>query len=745
MFTTEEPQYGTCRNLVFLSRFVAFRVLLLFVTVLCQPFSSPAQRWEALGPDSVPRLIRTDDYSLRFASGIGRVSMLRMLPGKSVKEKKATLFLGTPYGSLWERQEDEAQWRVSATDQLPHIGISDLAIHPRCPDIRYLATGDPDCILDPNGPALSSEFCQSRGIVKSMDGGLTWSDTAIGLWYDTSGNLLKDYWQYPSRKIARKLLLDPSCPLRITVVIHTYSHKTKTYDGYIFQSEDAGMKWHMRLFVEDGFLKDLEYKPGNGKVMYTAGRSLFRSGDRGRSWIRLVGNGLPEDSLVKRIEIAPVPSKKSHLYALVIYKNSRNSDIFLSVDNGDHFERIVSAHASPEWRTAIAVDPVNPELVFFSAGNRVHRLFRNQGVWKQEYTGGFIHDDVHDLTFPGKESVLYASTDGGIHSSRDSGKTWKDLSRGLNIAECWSVSVSQTGPPGILAGLQDCGTILNRIFPDSSAGWWIVRGGDGMATAFDHQDEYIMYANDGNNRLLSRSIDGGLSWSRNLLPNRNENALYQRPFLSDPERQGVIYTGMRDVYKSIDFGDTWKKISSFDLVNKSDKLVAMAITPGDTNMFYAAFSNPAWRTEVSGKLFRTSNGGDTWKDVSMGLSGASWATITSVIVNNADNQQVFVAFRGGSDIKIMKSNDQGASWSNYSDGLESDCDINAMIMDSDSLQTLYIATHHGVFKRNRSDKNWSRLGEGLPRVMVSGLDIRYDTGTLYAGTHGRGVWSIRIR
>lgn len=266
-----------------------------------------------------------------------------------------------------------------------------------------------------------------------------------------------------------------------------------------------------------------------------------------------------------------------------------------------------------------------------------------------------------------------------------------------------------------------------------------------MATAVDYQDEYIMYANDGNNRLLSRSIDGGLSWSRNLIPDRNENALYQRPFIINPDKQGVIYTGMRDVYKSVDFGDTWKKMSSFDSVNKADKIVAMSLSTLDTNIFYVAFSNPAWKNDVTGKLFRTSDGGTSWQDVSKGLRGAAWATITSVLVNRLDSSQVFVAFRGGSEIKLMKSDDQGNSWSDYSEGLESDCDVNAMIMDSDSIQTLYIATHHGVFKRNRSDKMWSRLGEGLPRVMVSGLDIRFDTGTLYAGTHGRGVWSVVIR
>jgi len=720
-------------------------ILLLLAGICIIPDTSKAQQWISLGPDSTPALINPKDNAQRFAVGIGRVGMLKLNPKKKTRAEKQAMYLGTPFGGLWEFSESSGRWFPSSTNQLMHIGVSDLAFNPKKPKIRYLITGDPDCIMDPNGPALSSEYCQSRGIVKSIDGGMTWSDTAIGNWYNQEGKIESDFWNYPSLKIARKLLADPKCQNRLCVIVYTHNHSTKSYDATVYQSEDAGENWKPRLIATDAWLKDLEYKPCSRKVMYASGRGVYKSKDAGLNWLHLDKNGLPPDSIVMRIELALAISNPKVVYALVIYKNSGNSDIYLSEDDGGTFHKIISAQSSPEWRTAMVVDPNNHELVYFTAGNKVHRLYRYNKTWRQEYTGGFIHDDVHDLNFFKGDKTLFASTDGGLFGSTDSGKSWLDFNAGLNIAECWSIAVSQTGPVTLLSGLQDCGTILYKSSPDSLRGWWIVRGGDGMAAAFDYQNEFIMYANDGNNSLISRSIDGGSSWSRNLLPTRAESALYQRPFVIDPVHQGIIYTGLENVYKSIDFGDNWKKFSNIEGLGKYDRLVSLACSGKDTMLFYAAYANPSWDNDPKRKLFKTSNAGETWIDVTKGLKGVAWTNITSVIMDQQNPDVVFVGFRGGWDVKVMRSLNGGNSWEDYSSGFDNDSDVNALITDTDDFHTVYAATHNGVYKRNDKDKAWSRFGEGLPRVMVSGLDIRYDSGILFAGTHGRGIWSVKIR
>ena len=127
-------------------------------------------------------------------------------------------------------------WSAVPTDHLPNPGVSDLAVNPKKPSVMYIATGDPDCIMDPNGPALSCESCLSRGIVKSTDGGQTWTEEAIGNWYDNNGVLKNDFWKFPSNKIIHKLLINPKKPDLLYALFYNFSYETKTYPSYVLVS-----------------------------------------------------------------------------------------------------------------------------------------------------------------------------------------------------------------------------------------------------------------------------------------------------------------------------------------------------------------------------------------------------------------------------------------------------------------------------------------------------------------------------
>jgi len=50
---------------------------------------------------------------------------------------------------------------------------------------------------------------------------------------------------------------------------------------------------------------------------------------------------------------------------------------------------------------------------------------------------------------------------------------------------------------------------------------------------------------------------------------------------------------------------------------------------------------------------------------------------------------------------------------------------------------VYIGTDIGVFYRSNSLSNWAYFGNGLPRVMVT--DIELNGTYIYAGTYGRGI------
>lgn len=725
------------------------RIFLLQVFFLVFVTGIYSQEWEPLGPIMQPEFQRLNDFPSRVAMGTGRVSCVRFEPGRCRwfgKPKHDRIFTGTPYGGLWVSDDDGMNWKRFDSGDLPNSGISDYVTDPSDNTVRYLVTGDPDCILDPNQIAMGSEMCQSRGIMKSPDGGKTWKGP-IGNWYDDSGKLLNDFWKFPSGKVVRKLLALQGSVTTLLTIVYSYNNSPKGFDGFVFRSTDGGMNWTMTLRVADGYLKDLEKEPARQQTVYSCGRSLFKSEDGGMTWKKNTLGGLPPDSMVARIELALTAAFPGRLYALVVLKNAKFSELYISNDHGEHFATSASAPASPEWRTALAASPADASLIFFSSGNKVNRFVYDGNTWKYKYTGAGVHDDIHDLTFDPEGKKIFASSDGGLYVSSDSGSSWNFSGEGINSAECWSISMTRSGPLKIISGLQDCGTIIYYDTLSGANKWKITRGGDGMAVAFDPNDTKIVYANDGNNNILSRSDDGGITWSGNLAASRG-HAAYLRPFCIDPNRPEVIYSGYHDLFRSYDRGESWQKAGDFSIASPYDWMIDIRVAQGDSERMYVAFNNAAWKENPTGKLFRTDNGGVDWKDISGGLLGAGYSQITCIAVNPENKDDISIGFRGGGKFKAMQSMSGGLGnnpWKDISEGLDDDADVNCLMYDPVNSGRIFAGTHIGVFVRMANPGKWSAYGKGLPRVMVSALDIRPNPGILVAGTHGNGVWRVPIK
>jgi photosystem II stability/assembly factor-like uncharacterized protein len=401
---------------------------------------------------------------------------------------------------------------------------------------------------------------------------------------------------------------------------------------------------------------------------------------------------------------------------------------------------------SPDWRTALAVQQKDTSRIYFSTGNKLSVALKQGQEYKIISTVNTIHDDLHDLTVDPASSKIYASTDGGLYISSDSGRTWINANSGLNVAECWSVAVSQNGPERILSGLQDCGTILYTTDSSGEYDWYTVRGGDGMETAFDLINPNICYSADGNNNIFSRSNDGGLHWSRNLAV-FNESFAYLHPFAMNPYNPSGIFLPYHNLYKSTDRGENFHPLNSSELPDNKESICAISISPSDSNTIYIAYSNPSWNENPKEKIFMTRNGGENWTDISKGLTGVNYQNITSIVADPNDPLHVTVGFRGACKIKAMTSFEGGKnnSWIDISEGLPPEADINSMIYDTGERGLLFVATHRGVWQYDTKSNYWSQTGKGLPSMMISDLDICTDTHVLYAGTHGRGIWKLILK
>lgn len=119
-----------------------FFFLLIIISINCG--KCQIANWQNLGPDFIPT-----NYAGGGANGIGRSSCIRFDPGFDGTNNN-TFYLGTPFGGLWKTDDGGLSWNSWNTDNLPFIGIADIAIDPTNAQIMYVSTGDPDGELDPN-------------------------------------------------------------------------------------------------------------------------------------------------------------------------------------------------------------------------------------------------------------------------------------------------------------------------------------------------------------------------------------------------------------------------------------------------------------------------------------------------------------------------------------------------------------------------------------------------------------------
>ena len=102
-------------------------------------------------------------YTKLLRPGNGRINAIAFHP-----ENENLIYVGAPCGGLWLTTDAGQSW-TPLTDKLPINGVSAIAIDPKAPETMYISTGDKDAI----------RYSGCVGILKSTDGGKTWSTTGL--------------------------------------------------------------------------------------------------------------------------------------------------------------------------------------------------------------------------------------------------------------------------------------------------------------------------------------------------------------------------------------------------------------------------------------------------------------------------------------------------------------------------------------------------------------------------------------
>ena len=175
------------------------------------------------------------------------------------------------------------------------------------------------------------------------------------------------------------------------------------------------------------------------------------------------------------------------------------------------------------------------------------------------------------------------------------------------------------------------------------------------------------------------------------------------------------------VYRSDDGGKTWKNVG----LKMSEHIGRIAIDPKDSNAVYVAAQGPLWGPAGDRGLYKTTDGGKTWKQI---LKISENTGVTDVAIDPRDPDTVYAAsyqrrrhmwtlIDGGPESALYKSTDAGATWNKLRAGLPTTEMGRIGLAISPADPNVVYATVEaadrkgGVFRSNDRGGSWERRNE----------------------------------
>lgn len=640
--------------------------------------------WSPMGPFTV-------GAGNGWSPGIGRINGVAVNP-----LNPNVIYACAPAGGIWKSNTGGSNF-VTTTDHLPAIGFTSIAVDHVDTNIVYAASGDGD-----------AGDTYSLGLLKSIDGGATWNTTGLN-------------WITINARLCHRVLIDPVNRNVIFVC---------TNNG-IYRSTDAAATFTL---VHQGNIYDLEFNPGNNNEMYAVGASQFyKSTNNGQSFINIT-NGLPAPTAANRFSIAVTPANNNYIYLIAgAASNSGFLGLWRSTDAGNSFKLMSNTPnvmgwdisgtdaGGQSWYTlTIAADPLNAEHILtggvnvwesFDGGNN----FNINAHWVIN-SQSYVHADIHFLDYI--NGTLYTGTDGGLFKWNQSALNWTDLSEGLQVSQFYRIGASATDPNFVLAGAQDNGSI--RLINFISDQWL---GADGFEQAINPINNNIIYG-EAQYGGIYRSTDKGLS-SSYIAGGIAGNSDWDTPFLLN--NVGHLFVGYEDIWRSTNNGNTFLNITNAGL----GVLKYMDISEADQNVIYATNGQSVYKVTINtGVVVNITNG----------LPG----TKSYIAVSDVNANCVYVTIAGfTAGDKVYRTNDGGLTWKNISGNLPN-IPTNTVIEDTTALQGVYVGTESGVFYTNNLLGQWQLFDNGLPNTIVREFEFNYAANKIRAATYGRGIWESTL-
>jgi photosystem II stability/assembly factor-like uncharacterized protein len=157
-----------------------------------------------------------------------------------------------------------------------------------------------------------------------------------------------------------------------------------------------------------------------------------------------------------------------------------------------------------------------------------------------------------------------------------------------------------------------------------------------------------------------------------------------------------------------------------------------------------------WIGTADGLVERSTDQGATWQTSGRGTLDLADASVEAIALHPTDHRIAYVGTWRPTDVpvhhaQLHRTDDAGASWQPR--GIEVDgheVSIRAIELHPDDPTVVFAATDHGVFWSQDEGRSWSPFSEGLPSCQVMDLAVDRSGPTLVAATWGAGAYRRAI-
>lgn len=363
------------------------------------------------------------------------------------------------------------------------------------------------------------------------------------------------------------------------------------------------------------------------------------------------------------------------------------------------------------------------------------------------------------------ERIWVGAAGGGVWHSPDAGRSWRPQWHDEDSLNVGALAIDPVNPDILY-----CGTGEANLSADSYAGVGIYRTLDGGATwhllapvdttvlprrigviainPFNRQHLLVGgvgYGEVGQGRDyggLFVSTDGGSTWTRSTFVSPHNYWCHSIVF--HPRTRGTVYCTVTargvssGIYRSRDGGATWTQLSKGLPPGERMGRTTLAISRSNPKVLYALIADEG--SEYADQLlgvFRTANGGETWKNVTGGhfADEAQMSYGNTIAVHPRRSNHVIC---GGVDLHLTTNG--GKTWRQVTkwdaDRGAADyahADHHALLMPSAAPGRIYDANDGGLDLSEDAGTTWTNRSNGLAVTMYYDLDTAQSDGRSFGG------------